>query len=56
MCTFSFYMETKILIRLNIFDTEDFLVSLLDPKKQIHEKTSGIFLEDFALCGKFKFY
>ena len=29
MCKFSLYMETKIPIRLNIFDTEDFLVSLL---------------------------
>ena len=33
MCKFSLYMETKILIRLNIFDTEDlredFMESLL---------------------------
>ena len=29
MCKFSLYMETKILVRLNIFDIEDFLGSLL---------------------------
>ena len=42
-------METKIAIRLNIFDTEDFL---LDPKIKYMRR----FMEDFALGGKLKFY
>ncbi|WZZ36523.1 hypothetical protein YC2023_019924 [Brassica napus] len=54
MCKFSLYMETKISIRLNIFDPEDFwktyvecvgrlLFKLLE---DVLWKTSGILMED----------
>ncbi|CAG7885867.1 unnamed protein product [Brassica rapa] len=60
MCKFSLYMETKILIRLNIFDIEDFLGSLLreDFFESLlrEDKTSGKLLEDFDLGRKPKIF
>nr|VDD33137.1 unnamed protein product [Brassica oleracea] len=55
MCKFSLYMEIKILIRLNIFDTEDFwktyagCVGRLLFKFSVNFlwKTSGRLSEDF---------
>ena len=39
MCKFSLYMETKIPIRLNIFDIKDFLGSL---KRRLLGKSSKL--------------
>ena len=52
MWKISLYMETKVPTRFNIFDTEDFPRSLLDPKIKYMRRL----LEDFALGGKLKFY
>ena len=54
MCKFSLYIKTKLPIRLNIFDTEDFLGSLLREEGLIDTKIKYMkrFLEDFALGGK----
>ncbi|CAF2272708.1 unnamed protein product [Brassica rapa subsp. narinosa] len=58
MCKFYLYMETKILIRLNIFDPEDLwkthgrLIKLLKD----FWKTYGRLLEDFDLGGKPKLF
>ena len=41
MCKFFLYGETKILIMLNIFDSEDLLESLLDLKFTIRPEDSG---------------
>ena len=38
MCKFSLYRETKIPIRLHIYDSEDFQVSLVDPKFTIRRR------------------
>ena len=54
MCKFSLYIKTKLPIRLNIFDTEDFLGSLLREEGLLDTKIKYMkrFLEDFALGGK----
>ena len=52
MCKFYLYIETKTPITLNIFDTNYFLGSLVDPTIKYMRRL----LEDFALDEKFKFY
>uniref|UniRef100_A0A0D3AWQ5 Uncharacterized protein n=1 Tax=Brassica oleracea var. oleracea TaxID=109376 RepID=A0A0D3AWQ5_BRAOL len=48
MCKFSLYMETKISIRLNIFDPEDFWKTYGRLMEDLYVlwKTSGILMED----------
>ena len=49
MCKFYLYMETNILIRLNIFNTEDFLESLLREnflRRLLREDSLGSLKED----------
>ena len=55
MCNFSLYMETKIPIRLNIFDSENFQVSLLI--KEFLEDLLVSRPEDFNIfSGKLKYF
>ncbi|CAG7889330.1 unnamed protein product [Brassica rapa] len=57
MCKLSLYMETKILIRLNIFDPEDLWKT--HGRLILFEdlwKTFGRLMEDFDLCGKPKLF
>ena len=57
MCKFSLYVKTKILIRLNIFDQEDFWKTYEILMENLC-KTHGRLMEDFDLGGKrnLKFY
>ncbi|KAL0754067.1 hypothetical protein Bca101_091735 [Brassica carinata] len=55
MCKFSLYMETKISIRLNIFDPKDFWKTygrLMEDLFKTHERL----MEDFDLGGKPKLF
>ncbi|KAL0773249.1 hypothetical protein Bca101_038400 [Brassica carinata] len=70
MCKFFLYMETRIPIRLNIFDIDDFFGNLLRedffesllredfPRSLLDPKFKYMrrLLEDFALGGKYIFY
>ncbi|CAF1812700.1 unnamed protein product, partial [Brassica napus] len=55
---FSLYVETKIPIRLNIFDPEDFWKTYVRLMEDLC-KTHGRLMEDFDLggmCGKSKLF
>ncbi|CAG7897074.1 unnamed protein product, partial [Brassica rapa] len=55
MYKFALYMETKILIRLNTFDLEDFLKTY-GTLMEDSCKTHGRLMEDFDLGGKPKLF
>ncbi|CAN6815496.1 unnamed protein product [Brassica oleracea var. botrytis] len=57
MCKFFLYMETKIPIRLNIFDTEDFWKTYGRLMEHLYLwKTPGKLMEDFDIGGKPKLF
>ncbi|CAG7885671.1 unnamed protein product [Brassica rapa] len=57
MCKFSLYTETKILIRLNIFDPEDFWKTYTYGRLlEDLWKTRGRLMEDFDLGRKPKLF
>ncbi|KAL0748470.1 hypothetical protein Bca101_030472 [Brassica carinata] len=57
MCKFSLYMETKIPIRLNIFDPEDFWKTYGRLMEDLYLwKTPRRLMEDFDLGGKPKLF
>ncbi|CAN7079867.1 hypothetical protein Bca4012_078753 [Brassica carinata] len=55
MCNFFLYMETKISIRFNIFDQEDFWKTYGRLMEDLC-KTHGRLMEDFDLGGKPKLF